>query len=1082
MPLLTSIALQGLAVILDSFPDKIDLGSLHGTFVEILKTLQARLCSISTANNIDELLPLLIALNSLLDAMVRREVFGLDRESVYDILKTRLDSLTSHSNAMVCFQALYAKQALTVVGNNESLPMSIYRRGKLAFVLAGNITSIVTKHDLSKVEPAYQNIKKIFDVSIQDRWYQGLIYVDYLVGQHSWEEFEDFVLHSKFQSDVCFLLGLVLRLEEIAVVQTDTAISNGAIQFLVALGMKPIPLVPEMVQSILLKTVQDRDQRNANVDNLPARFMDICQEIQSSGTEVKSAVDQIGANILQLKDETRVISASLPSQSSPQDIDSALTAYYEPYLLILRVSGDELDLETCYVNLAIVEAPAQRKKEKKHLKDQAAVFHRIPSFEAIERANMRSSIPLEQLFNKRKLRDGNENVPKTILVQGRAGIGKTTLCKKLVHAHQTGLWRDRFDTALWLPLRQLKAFKSRTLEGLLREKFFTQGLGKGESLAHALETCAQKGRVLFILDGLDEIVTDTECDEGIALRSFLRTLLRQQHVVITSRPSGLDKSLLPSIDLELETVGFSPQNVKDFLVKVLKPEAARTVQCFIQQTPLIQGLVNIPVQLDVICFSWDSLPMDGPTITMTGLYQLMVRKLWCKDALRLKKTAGGKDLKEREINNLAPKHIDKLMSTELQHLGYLAFKGMKNNHQIEFDTKALLSAFEDLGDYDATDEIGLLPPQLLEMMKQTSFLHTADVDLDASKSDSQQAWYFLHLTFQEYFAATWIAQHLQVKQPHPSAAMMTVEQAKAFVQEHKYNPQYEIVWWMVAGLLDGEALEEFFGLLQGSPRDLIGGRHQQILASCLNEARARLNTTVVARLDAELMKWLRFEIQTCHSKGGRSILGSQTSFPEALLVENLSSVFSWKAILVGTLEARSTLSESAIQSLLGALKDEDTDVRESAASALGNQSTLPESAIQSLIGALKDEDWYVRQSAASALGKQSMLPESAIQSLIGALKDEDWSVRQSVTEALHNQYYSLCIAFPCLAEDEIVCVYKNHLFLYSCRRVMSLHVQDNQLCFYTEQGLVRSKPIDSDKEKIITSTFKAVQHEAGIHT
>ncbi|KAI8596743.1 NACHT domain-containing protein, partial [Dissophora ornata] len=613
--------------------------------------------------------------------------------------------------------------------------------------------------------------------------------------------------------------------------------------------------------------------------------------------------------------------------------------YYAPYLVILRVSGHELDLKTCYVNLAIVEAPAQRETEKQYLQKQAAVFHRTPSFEAVERTDMQSSIPLEQLFNKRMLRDGNENVPKTILIQGRAGIGKTTLCKKLVLAHQTELWRDRFDTVLWLPLRQLKAFKSRTLEGLLREKFFTQGLEQeGEALARALAVSAQKGRVLFILDGLDEIVTDTEGNEGIALRSFLRTLLRKQHVIITSRPSGLDRSLLPPIDLELETVGFSQQNVKDFLVKVLKPEAVRTVQDFIQQTPLIQGLVNIPVQLDVICFSWDSLPVDGPTITMTGLYQLMVRKLWCKDAVRFKKTAGGKVLSEQEINKLAPKYIDKIMATESQHLGYLAFKGMKNNHQIEFDEEALFSAFEDLGEDCATDKIGLLPPQLLEMMKQTSFLHTADAGLDASKGGSHQAWYFLHLTFQEYFAATWIAKHLQVKQPHPSAGMMTVEQAKAFVQEHKYNPQYEIVWWMVAGLLDGEASKEFFSLLQGSPRDLIGGRHQQILASCLNEARARLDPTVVTRLDMELMKWLHFEIQTC----GRSILGYQASFPEALLVENLSSMCSWKAILVQTSGFRSILSESAIQSLIGALKDEDANVRYSAASALGKQSTLPE--------------------------------------------------------------------------------------------------------------------------------------------
>ncbi|KAI8602677.1 hypothetical protein EDD21DRAFT_352528 [Dissophora ornata] len=823
MPLLTSIALQGLAVIMDSFPDEIDLGSLQGTFLEILKPLQARLNDIRTANNISELLPLLIALNSLLDAMVRREVFGLDRESVYDILKTQLGSLTSHSNVMVCFQALYAKQALAIIGNDESLPMSIYRHGKLAFVLAGNISNMATKFDLASAESAYQNIKEIFDVSIRDRWYQGLIYVDYLAGQHSWRQLEDFVLFSKFQSDVCFQLGVVLRLEEIAVVQTDIAIRNGAIKFLVDLGTKPIPLVLEMVQStlrrlgisegstvgtkddmdiplplkssiskiyqdglrpvwdpawhatpkgVLLKAVQDRDQRNANVDNMPAQFMDIKHEIQSNGSELKGAVDQIGADIR----------AILPSQSNLEDIQAALKTYYAPNLFILRVSGDKLDLETCFVNLAIVEAPAQREKEKQDLKEQAAVFHRIPSFEAVERANMQSSIPL-----------------------------------------------DNFSTSA--------------------------------SYVMEMKTFPKQFWVLFILDGLDEIVTDAECEEGIALESFLRTLLAQQHVVITSRPSGLDRSLLPSIDLELETVGFSQQNVKEFLVKVLKPEAVRTVQDFIQQTPLIQGLVNIPVQLDVICFSWDSLPMDGPTITMTGLYQRMVRKLWCKDALRLRKTAGGMDLTPRQISKLAPEDIDELMATELQHLGYLAFKGMKNNHQIEFDEKALLSALGDLKEYRATVKIGLLPPQVLEMMKQTSFLHTADTDLDTSESDSQQAWEF----------------------------------------------------------------------------------------------------------------------------------------------------------------------------------------------------------------------------AAAALGKQSALPEPAIQALVGALKDENPYVRVSVSEALDNQCYSLCIALPRLAEDEIACVYKNHLFRYSCRRVMSLHVQDNELCLYTEQGLVRSEPIESDKVKIITSAFIAIQHEAGIH-
>ncbi|CAO3563834.1 unnamed protein product [Mortierella alpina] len=1038
MPLLSDIALQGLAVILDLFPDDIDMGSMQGAFVEMLASLQKRLSGIRTVNNDLQLIPLLSALNTLFDAMVRRGVFGLDREAVYNDLRTRLTGLTSHSNVMVCFQALYAMQALAIIGNDESFPMSVFRRGNQAFVLVGNLSNLATKFDLESVESACKNIKEIFDFSIRDGWYQGLIYADYLVGQRSWWQLEDFVLHSKFQSDVCFQLGVILRLEQIAVIQMDEAVRDGAIKFLTALGENSIPLVPEMVQrtlrrlkvlegstgytkdgvanpktclgdlrpvwdpawlaapkGILFKAVQERDYRNATMGTIPTQLHAIQQAIQSHHSSV--------------------------AQPSLEDVNSALKAYYEQDLVILRVSGDVLDLATCYVNLATVEAPAQREMDKQHLKEQATVFHRIPSSEAVRRANMQRPIPLEQLFDKRKLRDGREDTPKTILVQGRAGVGKTTLCKKLVHAHQTGLWKDRFDTVLWLPLRQIRAFKSRTLEGLLREKFFTQGLDQEDgALAHELAVSARQGRVLFVLDGLDEIAKDTRCEDGLALKTFLKTLLAQQHVVITSRPSGVDKSLLPTIDLELETIGFSQQNVWDFLTKVLEPVAVKTVRDFIQRTPLMQGLVNIPVQLDVICFSWDSLPTDGPAITMTGLYQLMVRKLWCKDALRLEKSAEEK-LTQEDISRLDPEEIDELMANEMRHLGYLAFRGLTNDHQIEFDENTLLSAFRDLKKYRATVNNRRLPSQLLDMMKQTSFLHTADADLDASKSGSQQAWYFLHLTFQEYFAATWLAQHLRpptstgmqdyfsatrsihdLKQPLP-AGMMTVELATTFVQEHKYNPRYEIMWWMVAGLLEGDALKVFFDLLQGAPRDLIGGRHQQILASCLNEARARLDTTVVTALDQDLTKWLNFEIQTCHDGDARSMLGSQSSFPETLLIDNLGLRSSSKVIVVNTLGSRSALSEAAIQSLIGALKEENADVRSSAASALRKQSTLSEAAIQSLIGALKHENADVRSSAASALGKQSTLSEAAIQFLVVALKDENANVSFSAASTLGKQ-------------------------------------------------------------------------------
>ncbi|KAF9992780.1 hypothetical protein BGZ80_008410, partial [Entomortierella chlamydospora] len=148
-------------------------------------------------------------------------------------------------------------------------------------------------------------------------------------------------------------------------------------------------------ESKLLKAVQQRDQWNAIVDNIPTQNRVIIQAIEQ-------------------------LTASHPPQVTLEGVQSALKIYYARYLSILRVSGDELDLETCFVNLAIVEAPSQREKDKQDLKEQAAVFHRIPSSEMVERANMHAPIPLEELFDKRKLRDGKENYPKTILVQGRA--------------------------------------------------------------------------------------------------------------------------------------------------------------------------------------------------------------------------------------------------------------------------------------------------------------------------------------------------------------------------------------------------------------------------------------------------------------------------------------------------------------------------------------------------------------------------------------------------------------------------------------------------------------------------------------
>ncbi|KAF9111270.1 hypothetical protein BGX27_005162 [Mortierella sp. AM989] len=1035
-PILSCLVLHGLVVMLTSCSEGIDLTDMHGVFLDILKPLTVHLSNVHHQNNDHQLTPLLQALSALLDAMVCRKVHALDRSNTHAPLSNLLDGLSSHVNATIRFLALYAKQALAFIGNNETLTVSVFRRGALAFALAGNVKDIVTSVDLGKFEAAYRNFTSLCDVTLQYSWYQALVYLDCVARREDWSRFEDFVTGSKFKSINYFLQGVCLRVEQIAATHQSNEIRRGAARLLQALAENPTPQIRQISLAslqrlkvpqdeippawnsiwlaapadILLRAVKEREQRHANIDELPEQFENLSSKIQSGNAELKKAVEtkieQLETDIGNLNVSIEKAIGYMPAPASLDEVRDALQSYYKSFLTIQRVSGETMRVGSCYINLAIVEVPGQRQKDKSELKAHAEAFHRMHSYENMPKTNMNAQISLEELFKTRKLRDGREGTPKTVLVQGRAGIGKTTLCKKLVHLVQGGLWKDRYDAVLWLPLRQIRTLKARNLEDLLSEKFFSQQLKqKREALVSRLAGCVNEGRILFILDGLDEIILDAQSDEGFVLAEFLKSLLHQNHVVITSRPSGLDTSMLPNLDLELETVGFSSQNVTDYITKVLSPYAAKSAQEFIEQTPLIQGLVNIPVQLDVICYSWDSLPPNGQSITMTGLYQTMVRKLWCKDALRLQKSIDGQTLSHQQIKRLRPYQIDHLMNIEIEYLGYLAFKGMQNNHQVEFDESALVDAIEDLDEFRVEAGQSPLPLQILDRVKETSFLHTVDADVGGSNDPSNQAWHFLHLTFQEFFAASWLARHLRIKyqssKTSGSVTSMTEMQVIEFIQHHKYNPRYEIVWWMVAGHLQDLTLESLFDLLQAAPRDLIGIRHQLLIAGCLKEARPQLKEETICHLETELMHWLQFDMALFGNGNYEGILGRQNIIPEELLVRNLNGSKKAQIYTLRTLQYRTQLMPITIEKLSQMVCYDDTDIKILATDALGCQPNLPESAIFALISALGSDIADVRSSAADALGHQTMLSETAAVALVSVMCDKDLDVRNSTNEGLY---------------------------------------------------------------------------------
>lgn len=80
------------------------------------------------------------------------------------------------------------------------------------------------------------------------------------------------------------------------------------------------------------------------------------------------------------------------------------------------------------------------------------------------------NVNLSRLFDDREISDGTTIRPRRILIKGRAGVGKSSLCKKIVHGFLHGqLWDGLFDRILWIPLRMLK--DDANVENLLYQEY-----------------------------------------------------------------------------------------------------------------------------------------------------------------------------------------------------------------------------------------------------------------------------------------------------------------------------------------------------------------------------------------------------------------------------------------------------------------------------------------------------------------------------------------------------------------------------------------------------------------------------------
>ena len=319
---------------------------------------------------------------------------------------------------------------------------------------------------------------------------------------------------------------------------------------------------------------------------------------------------------------------------------------------------------------------------------------------------------------------GKAEPVRKVLVEGGAGIGKTTLTISLSEDWACDKLFTEFELVLLLPLRHEKVASAGSLAELL--KLLHSSPSVCESVSSYLEE-EEAEKVLVIADGWDEL---SECERR--QDSFLYQLLFEQFplmsVVVTSRPSA-SASLhnLPILDRFVDIKGFNNDDIKEYIQSEFSSDQEKAERLLeqLECNPLIESVCSVPLNCAIVCHLWDTLEEALPS-TMTQLYTRIILHVTCRNLRKL--PAHGPKFSITSFNNL-PESLQRswLLLCEF------AFKALEKD-QIVFTKEELVEFL----------------PEDNEQLLCFGLLQSVETVLDVTCVVSFN---FLHLTFMEYLAA-----------------------------------------------------------------------------------------------------------------------------------------------------------------------------------------------------------------------------------------------------------------------------------------------------------------------------------------
>ncbi|MDJ0581622.1 HEAT repeat domain-containing protein [Crocosphaera sp.] len=516
-------------------------------------------------------------------------------------------------------------------------------------------------------------------------------------------------------------------------------------------------------------------------------------------------------------------------------------------------------------------------------------------------------------------------------------------------------------------------------------------------IEYYLKEKLKQGKCLLLLDALDEVPKNERISLTKKINRFVKNYPCQ--LICTSRIVGYAGNFIDG-GKEVEIVPFDDEKTAEYIKTWFNHAAGKiedeTVSADglineLKNKPQIQGLAQNPLLLSLLCSLYQSKGLILPA-RRTQVYQKAVNYI----------------LSQWSKDNQRKLSDEGWVIAKLSLLEYLAYEFSCQNQEV-FSGKELSSKIDQY--LNNTDKREFKPKTATDLIKEL----TEEDGIIQNLSAEGNQYLFLHRTFQEYFTASYLQEKIEKNE----------KQGLKLIQAHFWEYDWHETIILVAGLLknpipllkklrqDKDDIFKTMLLLSGS-----------CLAECFNKVNNETQNDALVQgiIDDTSKFWLKYPdvefITSVLISLGK--IGSETAVNS--LIEALSD--SDSDVKKNAAEALGKIgSEAVVNALIEALSDSDSDVRSNAAEALGKIGS--ETAVNALIEALSDSDSDARSNAAKALGKIGS--ETAVKPLIEALSDSDSDVKENAVKALEN--IGSPEILPQLIKNWNIDIYEEYIFI-----------------------------------------------------